>query len=80
MVLLEMSTESSLSAAGVPDRAGRLVVEAFAPNYVSVAVVVDGEAEVVPEGKAESRAVDVAVAAHVAGNTNLVSPGCAAVA
>src|ERR1035438_1467455 len=68
-----------LSALSVPDRTGRLVIEALAPDHLRGTLAVDGEAEVVSEGEAETIRQDVVVASHRPGELALGVPRGAAV-
>ena len=72
--------EYGLSSGGVPDGAGRLIIQAFAPDEVSVAEAIDGHSEVIAEGEAEAVFLDVGVAGNVGGDAGFVGPGSAAVA
>ena len=53
-----------LSAVSVPDRAGRFVIPAFAPNRVGCSFAVNGDAEIIAEGKTKAAGKNIVVAAH----------------
>jgi len=74
-----MQMLSRLPSAGVPDRARRLVIPAFAPDCVRRAVAVDGETEVVSEGKAETFRQNLVVTLNRPGEPGFGVPGSAAV-
>jgi dihydroorotate dehydrogenase (NAD+) catalytic subunit len=73
-------TSSRLSAGGVPDRSGRLIVQSFAPHNMRVAAVVDRESKIVAERKTEALLPNITIARRVARNSNFVAPGRSAVA
>jgi hypothetical protein len=55
-----------LSAAGVPDRSRRLIVQSFAPHYMGFAAVIDRESKIVAKGKTEALLPDITVAWRIA--------------
>lgn len=63
-----------LSSAGMPDRAGRLIVQPFTPDDLAVAVIVDGESEIISERKTEAVTRDIAIAGNESGNSRLFAP------
>src|SRR5437879_8361262 len=68
-----------LSAASVPDRTGRFIVPSFAPDGMGITFAIDGQTEIVPEGKAESGRKDVIVIPYRSRESRLIRPGRAAV-
>src|ERR1035438_2946210 len=64
----------------MPDGAGGLVIKAFAPNDMSFIAAIDRHPKIIAEWEAETFRLDVTIACHVAGDTNLVSPCRSAVA
>ena len=53
-----------LSAVSVPDRAGRFVISAFAPNCVGCSLAVNRDAEIIAERKTKTAGKNVVVAAQ----------------
>src|SRR5580704_5765179 len=68
-----------LAAGGVPDGAWGAEVQAFSPDGLGATLVVNADAEVVSEGKAEAAQANVGIAGRVARHLRFCGPGCAAV-